>query len=110
MDADQSARYGFSQAISQLSRSVAVTDQALVVGVASRFSLMDVFSSCVLVMIGSAPDSAVVLFKLVAELPLELTELDDCDEAAVPAVDLLPAVLPFRFRMCNGIRSVFRVG
>lgn len=87
-----------------------VGDQALVVGVASRFSLIELFSSCVLVMIGSALASEVVLFKLVAELPLELTELDDCDEAAVPVVDLLPAVLPFRFLMCNGIRSVFRVG
>lgn len=79
------------------------------VGVASRFSLMDAFSSCVLV-IGSALDRAVVLFKLVAELPLELTELDDCEEAAVPDADLLPVVLPFRFRMCNGISSVFSVG
>lgn len=72
-----------------------LADQALVVGVASRFSLIELFSSWVLVMIGSAPASALVLFKLVAELPLELTELDDCEEAAVPAADLLPAVLPF---------------
>lgn len=59
-------------------------------------------------MIGSELDT-VVLIKLVVELPLELTELEDC-EADVPLTDLFPPVRPFKFLICNGIKRLFNVG